>query len=441
MILSQGVSVLASAELTISEALGIERVNLYAPERVASGQEIPYELSAELKSGELTFLRNADIQFRVVEESEDGVVTVQNGINVIAQKPGTAKICAEAACRGKTFESNAVTVTVTKGAADYSNFSIVFKTGAYPSETISAIEDLKDYGVNRSWAFVESTLKSSYPVSYIMENFLQAVGSAPGQYIALKAKVSSAGEYQLSVDAYSNERSCILGAYVLPYTDENLANIAAGLNEESLIGRADMQKGAAGNYLYEFGRASFPDVGECLIVLRAEGTDSGEYVFYPSELLFENVNSLKSVAITCDKDTLSLGESTQTSLRLYRTDGQEIPLDAKDLEELRYSSDNPQVASVDEAGVVTGHTEGVANIKVLISRSGIVCQGSVAVTVTDGSELTGASLDAPESIWIYGQCTVAGKAGDGERAHGHHPAGEYGLQHRLLLAGGHCQDR
>ena len=413
----KGFTAQGSATVTVGEDYGVAQIYLYGGENVYVGSNFQLQPAAELKNQKLLAIPDAPATYTIEDQSEENVLSVGADGTITANKVGSAHVKAEVTFRGKTFESETILIQVTEASASYTSLNLDFRTGVYPGDAFTDLRAVSDYSQYRPWAYVEDTIsRAAYDSIVLNANFAQMVPMSEGEYIAFKVKVSESGDYLASMRTYSRYRCGIAGLYVFPYNAETRADVAGQLTDANKIGEVDTRSEENAYLTGDFGTMSFPEPGEYFVVLRVNGSTSSseaageKYTLYPSWIAFENIGALKSAALTAEKQTLTIGETTATTLKLFRGDGEEIPVVAGELESLSYRSKNPAVATVSEDGVITGKSEGETTVTATVSRGGILREASVDITVSDPSELTRVSLQAPESIWVYGGVQLQAQA-------------------------------
>ncbi|HEX5870593.1 MAG TPA: Ig-like domain-containing protein [Longimicrobium sp.] len=112
---------------------------------------------------------------------------------------------------------------------------------------------------------------------------------------------------------------------------------------------------------------------------------------------------VESVQVMPDERTLSVGETLELELTVRDEDG-ESPSD-EDLDEVVWSSENPSVATVSAAGVVTGVAPGQTNVRAELDG----VSGSVRVTVAAAPPGCTAA-GAVRSLAVGGSVTLGGIA-------------------------------
>ena len=414
----KGVSAQGAAVLQCRDAYGIENVLLFGGAQAEIGSQYTIEPAVELRNKELLAIDKEKMTYRVVEESEEGVLEIDGEGAILARKIGSAKIKGEVTLRGKTFESETISVSVVPAKqGQNSNFEISFNRADYPSDSLGSIEDAKLYSQSRMWAYLESKLVApaynSFDLSVKAQftSGLLQVLSGKDDYIALKAKLYSPGDYKVTMSALCRNRSGIIGLYVFPLNAQTQADVEGQLTAETKLGELDTYALSNENRSGEIGKLSVENAGEYIIVLRLDGknSSSSEYIMYPQKILFENMSGLDSAILSVEKNTINVGESIQSALSLYQGDGELLP-PASEGQQVVYVSDNPEIASVDSAGLISGVSEGSTKIRAHVTRGGVSRSGEVDIRVQDPSEVQRIYLDAPESIWVYGQAQIRAMA-------------------------------
>ena len=109
-----GVTKEVSAPLTVFDASALKTVTLKAPEKLFFGDEVTLSVSGTMASGNAAYLPNATIVYSIVEQSEDGVISLDASSGKIRglKIDATAKVKATMTIRGTAVDSNIVTIKV-----------------------------------------------------------------------------------------------------------------------------------------------------------------------------------------------------------------------------------------------------------------------------------------------------------------------------------------
>lgn len=93
---------------------------------------------------------------------------------------------------------------------------------------------------------------------------------------------------------------------------------------------------------------------------------------------------IAEITVTAEKEILKIGETSQLTITGVNEDGTVADLAAATI---TYESDNEEVLTVNETGLVTAHSSGKANINVTVVKNGITVSGSIELLVPKGDAL------------------------------------------------------
>lgn len=154
-----------------------------------------------------------------------------------------------------------------------------------------------------------------------------------------------------------------------------------------------------GKYIFEIGASSKDIKGT------VTATMNGKFI-----------PTLKVVVADCGKVVMKNGETAQTSLTAAMTDDSFYDINKA---KIVYSSNNPEVASVNEKGLVTGKGAGVANITVSVTIDGRTESGSFPIKVmpelkvasisVDGKKVSGFNPDVQEYPYLVSNAAATPK--------------------------------
>ncbi len=405
-------------ELTVDNDYKIAKTYLYTNNRIMLGEELLFTTGYELVNRKV--LPGGTIEsLEIQNQSEDGVATLtEDGVR--AAKAGTFEVKAKINIRGNIIESVPEKIVVfSEDVPPSSVVAINFNQGAYPADNYSRVNDIKSYTDFRPWIFhsVEN-IDPRYPDILLNgpKTSAQIVWQGTNlynSYVAFKVKFPKTSTYLAEGDMFrSRWRNAALDLYVMPATEEFENNILkyAVPTSEYYVGTADFYSEVEDNdgCVKPFGIKEITE-GEHLVVYRV--SESGEAkaggdAAYMNSFTFADENALGSAEIVTESgsDVLGLGETVNTTLKLKTVKGEDIGYADGDITAVVYKSENPDIATVDENGAITGISEGKAKITATVTYDGITKKAEFTVSVSDNSGIAenGIKITAPESIYVYG---------------------------------------
>ncbi|MBQ2743811.1 MAG: S-layer homology domain-containing protein [Oscillospiraceae bacterium] len=426
-VIYQGVTAVGSATIVIDKKYSVntdKKAMLYGDTVFYVGNLLSFTPAVLLNDNTVVKIEDRDITYKI-EENVDGALEFDtDGKTIRTIKEGTAVVSATVKFRGNTYESEKVSVSVTGDISENPNIEMYFTKEGNLGETIQYLTSVGPYTANRKWKF-ETAVGHSNVLSFggDYSSFVFNPESED-KYLVLRIKIPSAGKYNIT--AFSNwcrSRSGRFDMYIVPANAENLSNITGNMLAENFVGYMDFYVqglGTVGEVIDVCSGYEFKNGGEYLVILNlVPGLSAGSAgvivssrgdAVYPTYISFIEVNAMTSAEITADKEVIATGESTGTSLVLKTVEN--LPIDVnEDVLNVRYYSMNPSVATVDKNGVITGVSEGDAEICCSVSYAGITKKVSLPITVIDGSELLGLELSTDlSSIYVYGGTEIFVKA-------------------------------
>ena len=173
-----------------------------------------------------------------------------------------------------------------------------------------------------------------------------------------------------SAKATSPESYAVLKKYI-PKTVEGFEEIYSKLTAETLCsdinfhteGSNSTLKTGIGNVFVDPAELEASN-GEYILVFRTADTLFDDGYFRIKNITLEGINCIKEADVTIDRAELDYSETAQISVTPYLLSGAELPQGAY---EVSYDCNFPDVATVDETGLVTAVGDGDCIITVTIS--------------------------------------------------------------------------
>ncbi|MBQ2742409.1 MAG: heparinase II/III family protein, partial [Oscillospiraceae bacterium] len=133
---------------------------------------------------------------------------------------------------------------------------------------------------------------------------------------------------------------------------------------------------------------------------------------YPLCFTFTSEEAMDHALLSAEneKNELDINETVKLIPTLYNLAGNVINYTPESITSISYFSDNANVATVDQNGVVTAHNEGKATITATIVRDGTTATASIEISVKDNSGINteyDITASAAESIYVYGKTAIS----------------------------------
>ena len=419
----------SETEITVDNNYKIIKTYLYTNNRVMIGEELLFTTGYELANRKA--LPGGIIEsLEVINESEEGVAAVtESGKTVRATGAGTFEVKAKINIRGNIIESVPEKILVySEDVAPSSVVEINFKKGVYPADNYDKVNDIKAYTDFRPWIFHSAVnLDSRYP-----DIMLNGTGTAAqivwqgganlyNSYVAFKVKFPKTSMYLAEGDMFRCRwRNAALDLYVMPATEEFESNILkyAVPTSEYYVGTADFYSAVENSdgCIKPFGIKEITE-GEHLVVYRVSETGAGGAggdAAYVNSFTFSDENALGSAEVIFDggSNVIPLGESVNTSLRLKTVKGENIDYAEGDITAVVYKSEDTDIATIDENGVITGINEGEVKLSATVTYDGITKKAECVVYVSDNSGIVdnGIRITVPGSVYVYGAAKLGATA-------------------------------
>ncbi|MBQ8003688.1 MAG: Ig-like domain-containing protein, partial [Oscillospiraceae bacterium] len=377
-----GASAYAEGEITVTDSSAIVSASLSGPGTVGYLRDEPLIITGRMESG-----YDADIDYSqvrwIIGSKPDGGIEIIDGNLVFGNVKGAkATISAEIKMGGATVSTNEIEVEVVE--SDLRDFVLNF--GGVEEKELSDVT-IEKYG----WALDIENSHSSALASYLYNHCIYVQTNGVDRDFAIDFEVPYTGYFTPVFvagmsDGYGSEKTYIYidGEYVGDY-------------------KFYMEQIALRNL-----RAVYLEAGPHKLALRpvAKDTNSRNHYQYPGKVRFAAIPSLpgiKEIVTEKDEYEIAAGKTASVSAKLKLTDGfvyewQKMRNgDADPHISVKYSSDNTDIATVDENGIITAVAEGNCKITVTVAFNGIETPKEIPVSVLpEGSIAADEVLDNVE---------------------------------------------
>ena len=374
--------------------------------------------------GERLGLNSATV---VWSSSSEAVATVADGV-ITAVAAGTATVKASVTLDDVTKEAE-IAVTVAD-APSVSNEKLVYQLTAL--ELGKWQGDLTDVG-NMSWRLADYSKTTKNKNMYLRDGGLSfGDGTYPlrseyhgFEYFFVTIQVPQAGTYTIETRTHGAADYGQAEVRITDYGLNPLKTVSVGI-----IGNIPEKKiPGDGSYLSRVGTATFKKAGlytVAFMMLANSGLyfSTTELALVPEGYVDPNPNrQLAALELPVTETNAYSGEEgIQIVPQAYNTDGLAFTLETN---EMTWSSDNPEIATISETGVVKGVSAGTTTLRVAAASGGSeTFNGEVTVTVSDrqaeiytyvfnqvpGEDWIGALSDPNNMPWGFQAATETGNA-------------------------------
>lgn len=303
--------------------------------------------------------------------SDDNVATVSDTGIVSALKEGSAEITANVSIDGIT-KSASVTITVASGGGTEqppsgvkAEYNFIKKSSLWINPDTLNVNDIRgityDFtGGNWEYHSIDPDITPVYSTIYLYpDKYLRINLSRVGNWFAFKIKVPEAGRYSASLNYKEYNKAGESEVYLIPAT---ITNVEGCLNDDyNLLGNVNYYRAGSTSDISDatatLNDIYIPQAGEYLLVFKQSSIANGKFMLL-NKFILNGAGLLGDMKINTGNTAMFVGETRQAELNI---NNESIPADSSDLQVI-YSSENPDVATINEDGLITAHAIGVAQI-------------------------------------------------------------------------------
>jgi len=216
-----------------------------------------------------------------------------------------------------------------------------------------------------------------------------------GRWYGLAIKVPAAGKYAVNMEYYAKTtKAGDANIYIIPRTATQ-QEMDPLVNRKNYVGYVDFFTPSKDTVKTEMlGTVDIPEKGEYVIVFE-QGKTAAE--FSPRVLTLDGINNMKIVDFAAESDEVTYGKTVATSITAKLLDGTVL---GKDTYTVLYESSNPDIASVDENGVVTGKGHGKVTITATVSHEDSRVSKSVVINAIDDTEISDKKIKLDDFLYV-----------------------------------------
>ncbi len=227
-------------------------------------------------------------------------------------------------------------------------------------------------------------------------NYLRIYPGA-GRWYALTINVPTAGKYAVDFEYYARTATTAnANIYIVPKPSENPKDVDALLTKKTYIDTVSFLAPSKDTVDRKIlGAIDIETPGEYVLVF--EQGDAQPSYFCPRVLRLDGINEMKLISFTAENNEVRYGEKVVTSITARLLDG---TLLEKDTYSVIYESSNPEIAAVDENGVVTGKGHGEARITATVIKDGISIPKTIVFNAIDNTGIVGKKIKLNDFLYL-----------------------------------------
>ena len=247
--------------------------------------------------------------------------------------------------------------------------------------------------------------------AYISGNCLKSYVSGVGNFLALKVRISTPGQYLMTQNHQVQNNGCDASIYILP-GDTATSAISGQLTDANKAGDMTFRDATVtGNRAVtsktKIGIVNFPTAGEYLFVYKVtKKYGTATPAMYIANILLDGVNCLKTVTPEQSIVDLAINPSTNSTysygthqLRqtLTRLDGTLVKASDCVVDYICYDD---EVATVDSNGMITARGPGSTKIEVQAYDGQGTAKCTIVVNVTDNTGIAESYIDMDPDMYV-----------------------------------------
>ncbi|MBQ6697940.1 MAG: heparinase II/III family protein, partial [Oscillospiraceae bacterium] len=429
LILLDGCAYVKETEITVAPELMSRAAYLYSVGNAVVGKAVELTSRIEQENRKVLSVGRIESIEIISEEPAGEVVTLlPDGKTLEAIGAGSVTVRGVVNARGKRYTTEEITVVVSPITTPYpASFSISFPRVSY-SDNVEFLSHYERYTAERNWVFNKIVNYSSGYDRIKLSAYDHAAivwkKNVEPRYIAFKTFFSAPGKYEVSLAGVSRYRAANAEVYAVPFSRENESKLESLMQtgNEYYLGHIDMydpdesSAGIKNTVTAEGATGEIASAGEYLVVLKlapgksaAAGRDDD--CLYIKHIHFKNKSAFSAVELKAENDVTQLEAGNKLALtpKLYSGDGSVIEYEPEDVS-IVYTSDNREIATVDENGTVTAVNEGKANITASVTLGKVTISGSIEISVSDSSgvdtDLGITATVSPDTVFAYASTQI-----------------------------------
>ncbi len=216
------------------------------------------------------------------------------------------------------------------------------------------------------------------------------------RWYGLAIKVPTAGKYGVNLEYLTATASAgDANIYIIPRTATQ-QEMDPLVNRRNYVGYVNFLSPSKSSTKSEIiGTIDIKEQGEYVIVF--EQGDATPSYFYLRGLKLDGINNMKYVDFEAESNEVTFGKTIETSITAKLLDGSVLE---KDDYTVLYESSNPDIASVDENGVITGRGHGEVTITATVSNADSRLSESIVINAIDDTEIVDKKIQLDDALYV-----------------------------------------
>ena len=216
-----------------------------------------------------------------------------------------------------------------------------------------------------------------------------------GRWYGLAIKVPTAGKYGVNLEYLTTTASAgDANIYIIPRT-KTQQEMDPLVNRRNYVGYVNFLSPSKSSTKSEIiGTVDIKEPGEYVIVFEQGSIYS---YFYLKSLKLDGINNMKYVDFEAENNEVTYGKTVETSITAKLLDGTVLE---KDAYSVLYESSDPDIASVDENGVITGRGHGEVTITATVQTADSRISESIVINAIDDTEIVDKKIQLDDSLYV-----------------------------------------
>ncbi|MBQ6697777.1 MAG: S-layer homology domain-containing protein, partial [Oscillospiraceae bacterium] len=239
----------------------------------------------------------------------------------------------------------------------------------------------------------QSAVKVAKTAKYY-SNYLR-LNPGSGRWYALAIRIDEPGKYGVNLEYLARTDSAGDANIYIAKRTATQAEMDPFVNKKTRVGYVNFHTTSKDSIKSEIiGKVDIKEKGDYVIIFE-HGTNAGP--LSPRALTLDGINNMKFVEFAAERDEVTFGETVATSISAKLLDGAVL---SGDDYTVSYESSNPDIASVDENGIITGKGHGEATITATVSTANVKVSKSIIINAIDDTEVLDSVIKIGDSLYV-----------------------------------------
>ncbi|MBQ6698925.1 MAG: Ig-like domain-containing protein, partial [Oscillospiraceae bacterium] len=254
-----------------------------------------------------------------------------------------------------------------------------------------------------TWEWFGAGPNNYTPIAYYHPSYLR-IYQGPNRWAGLTIKVPTAGRYAVDFEYYARTKATgTTDIYLIPKPSSNPVDLDNLLIEKYYLDTVNHYS-ASGDITRTraLGTVDIEEPGEYVLAFFLQ--PEAPHHFYIRILTLDGMNTMRRIRFNTESYVVDFGERVATSISPTLLDG--TVLDEGEYT-VWYETSDPNLATVDKNGVITGRGDGEVTITATVLSGENKISESVVITARDDTEIAEKKIKCDDIIYVGGKTKLS----------------------------------